>query len=257
MSRPDPPETPGRQDPDVDRVDDPTGVHDLLSSLPEPGPMPDDLVDRINASLRLEAGRRGDNDERVSYALFAGRNRSAGRSTWLRVAAVAAVALVLGGGLLAGTGAVTPNVLGMVGGSGVRSATPASRTADAGDSATGGLGAQALAGPQTFHQSGVRYTAGALREQARRLVDAPPVPLRDLAAESPHLGPIATPTGLATCLAALDLPRDAQATVDLATYDNKPVAVVVTRHGDHAEVRVVARSCTVGNPELLAGPYSL
>ncbi len=38
---------------------DPTGMRDVLSSLPEPGPMPDDLADRICASLERERGLRG------------------------------------------------------------------------------------------------------------------------------------------------------------------------------------------------------
>ncbi|WP_151523752.1 hypothetical protein [Serinicoccus kebangsaanensis] len=33
---------------------DPTGVRDLLSALPDPGPMPADLVDRIHARLEVE-----------------------------------------------------------------------------------------------------------------------------------------------------------------------------------------------------------
>ena len=33
---------------------DPTGMRDVLSSLPEPGPMPEDLADRICASLEHE-----------------------------------------------------------------------------------------------------------------------------------------------------------------------------------------------------------
>ena len=45
--------------------------------------------------------------------------------------------------------------------------------------------------------------------------------------------------------------------VDLATYDGRPVAVIVTRHGDGEEVRVVRRNCSAGNPELVAGPYPL
>ena len=38
---------------------DPTGMRALLASLPEPGPMPDDLVARISAALAVEA-QRGD-----------------------------------------------------------------------------------------------------------------------------------------------------------------------------------------------------
>lgn len=37
---------------------DPTGVRALLSSLPDPGPMPADLVSRINASLAAETAAR-------------------------------------------------------------------------------------------------------------------------------------------------------------------------------------------------------
>ncbi len=39
---------------------DPTGMRDVLSSLPEPGPMPSDLADRICASLEREQGLRAD-----------------------------------------------------------------------------------------------------------------------------------------------------------------------------------------------------
>ena len=35
---------------------DPTGMRALLSSLPDPGPMPEDLVARITAALAHEAG---------------------------------------------------------------------------------------------------------------------------------------------------------------------------------------------------------
>lgn len=53
--------------PDADdprsREDDPTGIRALLSSLPDPGPMPPDLVDRITAALITErAARSGSPD---------------------------------------------------------------------------------------------------------------------------------------------------------------------------------------------------
>lgn len=44
--------------PSPDPEDDPTGVRALLSSLPDPGPMPTDLVERIQASLEQERVRR-------------------------------------------------------------------------------------------------------------------------------------------------------------------------------------------------------
>jgi hypothetical protein len=45
-------------DGDVPFEDDPTGMRALLSSLPDPGPMPDDLVARIQASLLSESRSR-------------------------------------------------------------------------------------------------------------------------------------------------------------------------------------------------------
>ena len=37
---------------------DPTGIRELLSALPDPGPMPADLVSRINASIAAEQSAR-------------------------------------------------------------------------------------------------------------------------------------------------------------------------------------------------------
>ena len=267
MTSPEPPDQQALHDPDGDGVDDPTGVHALLSSLPEPGPMPEDLVARIGASLREEADRR-DRDETVSYALFAGRTRAQHRGAWLRVAAVAAIALVMGAGLLAGTGNLGSNVLTMLGGDRNTTTSPASAaTTDAGAGSVAGRAgttapsdtprSPAQLGAASFHLSGTAYTASTLRERAHALSARPPATLSPGDPESPHLGPIATPVGLASCLSALDLPPKARAVVDLATYDGRPVAVIVTRHGDGEEVRVVRRNCSAGNPELVAGPYPL
>lgn len=263
MTHPEDPRASGPLHPDADPVDDPTGVHALLSSLPEPGPMPPDLVERINQSLRQEAGERAPASERVSYALFAGRNGRTGSTPWLRVAAVAAIALVLGGGMLAGTGAFGTNLLTVLGAPPAKSATP---TTPAGAGSTGDGTASPGAteqradprrGPQTFVSSGRRYVSETLRHQAATVLATPPTPLHELAAEAPHLGPIATPTGLAACLTALDLPGDAEALVDLATYQGQPAAVIVTRYPTHDEVRVVKRNCSTAGAELVAGPYPL
>lgn len=294
MSGPDP--KPGVPDPHRDDIDDPTGVHHLLSSLPAPGPMPDELVERIQRSLREEADRRDERDGSVSYALFAGRSRRRrGPGTWLRVAAVAALTVLVGGGVLAGTGAFGPNVLSMLGvapkttpataapglssggGAALPSTTVASQSGESGRSGpmqttgeqpgggqssghgTGGPEQRATVatGPQTFHQTNTAYTGANLLDRARAVVVSPPVSLHPGATEGPYIGPIATPTGLATCLAALDLPSTARAEVDLGTYDGKPAAIIITHAGDHDEVRVVRRSCTTNDPGLLTGPYPL
>jgi hypothetical protein len=48
--------TPGTNPHDSDP--DPTGIRSLLASLPDPGPMPEELVERITTSLREEQRRR-------------------------------------------------------------------------------------------------------------------------------------------------------------------------------------------------------
>lgn len=52
-----------RPDPDLPDDLDPTGVRALLANLPDPGPMPDDLVARITQSLVLEQQRRATGTE--------------------------------------------------------------------------------------------------------------------------------------------------------------------------------------------------
>lgn len=48
--------------PDDGRDDvDPTGIRELLASLPDPGPMPEDLVRRIQARLEVERAHQGAN----------------------------------------------------------------------------------------------------------------------------------------------------------------------------------------------------
>ena len=52
--------------------DDPTGIRALLASLPDPGPMPDDLVERIGARLAVEQAHR----EQGGATSFAARSDS-------------------------------------------------------------------------------------------------------------------------------------------------------------------------------------
>src|SRR6476661_9696763 len=102
------------------------------------------------------------------------------------------------------------------------------------------------------------YTAGTLAAQARALLDHPGQPIRDLAAESPGIGPIATPIGLESCLEALGAldathPTADAVSVDLATYDGKPAAVLVVTRAGASTAWAVERSCTTGSPGVLKG----
>jgi hypothetical protein len=102
------------------------------------------------------------------------------------------------------------------------------------------------------------YTAGTLATQARALLDDPGQPLRDLAAESPAIGPIATPIGLEACLEEIGAigatdPAPEGVSADLATFDGRPAVVVVVTRAGASTAWAVERSCTTGAPGLLKG----
>lgn len=107
--------------------EDPTGVRSLLSSLPEPGPMPEHLVARITQSLAQEQERRdfqeqlpgaplGSSDTVISLAAERNARRPGRTLMWLGSAAAAAVAVTVavsqlfgGGGTSGDTAANIPN----------------------------------------------------------------------------------------------------------------------------------------------------
>lgn len=93
-----PADRPDSHDPDHDHDDevDPTGIRDLLAGLPDPGPMPDDLVRRIEARLEVEQTVREQESSRplgrhadrvVDLATERGRRRPARTLGWLGAAA--------------------------------------------------------------------------------------------------------------------------------------------------------------------------
>ncbi len=103
------------------------------------------------------------------------------------------------------------------------------------------------------------YSPGNLAAQARALLDHPGQPIGDLAAESPAIGPIATPTGLESCLRAIGARDSADSapeavSADLATFDGHPAVVVVVTRAGVSTAWAVERSCTTGAPGVLEGP---
>ena len=241
---------PGPPDPD----DDPTGMRALLSSLPDPGPMPDDLVARITASLAAEQGGR-----HVVPLHDAPRRK---RALWRTAGLAAAAAAVVGigaGTLLTNT---APGALGaLFGGSGNDSAASGaavSREASAGAApSSGGAFAQSAGAAVTIHHSNTPYTSAHLADQARALLTSSVEPVAPLSAESPGLGPIATEVGLRSCLSALTTEPFTTATADLGSFDGRPAAVVVLTRGAGHTAYAVQRSCSTGHPAQLAGPVRL
>ena len=157
---------------------------------------------------------------------------------WVAIAAVAASAAVVVAGVSALYIIERPGPADVVVGG---PSTPSSSVTSA--------GAEAVPHIQL---STTNYDAGTLGAKARTLLDHPATPLAALAAESPSLGPIATPVGLASCLSALDVGPGA-ATVDLATFDGRPAAIIVITHDGTSTAYAVERSCSPGNVTALAG----
>jgi hypothetical protein len=250
---------------------DPTGMRALLASLPAPGPMPDDLVARISAALAAEE-QRGDGIEQL-WHLDDDRAGGAAAATptlddadavapvvplrrrvgMRHVAVAAAVVGVLGLG-----GFLVKSVPGDV----AASLTTSGDSGAAADSAAGPK-AQALVAPEAGSgevvvvMSGVDHTSDRLDVTARELDDGTLDPIADLSAESPSLGPIATPIGARTCATALGIPADAGILVDVSEVDGVSAAVLVVHSDQGRTAWAVDRACTTGNTGLIRGPVSL
>ena len=214
--------------------DDPTGIHDLLASLPDPGPMPEHLVSRITASLAAE---------RSQATLVDLPRRS---HPWRVVLAAAAAALVvIGGGLVLDRGLSGNVAASMASGSGLADQPSAPPT-------------PAPAGGRTVVvTSGRSYSAASLAEQASGL-GAAALGGSGLGAPAAGAGGVGTPAGARACAAALGIPSTDPVVVDVATVDGRPAAVVVDAPpSGMSTAYAVGRDCTTGHAALIAGPVSL
>lgn len=90
--------------------DDPTGIRDLLRTLPDPGPMPEDLVARISARLDAEEATRGRETGAghpapvADLAARRGRRRPGRSLAYMGVAAAGLLVATVAVGELAGDG---------------------------------------------------------------------------------------------------------------------------------------------------------
>ncbi|GGB90376.1 hypothetical protein N798_03995 [Knoellia flava TL1] len=254
-----------------DDESDPTGMRELLRGLPDPGPMPDDLVARIRSSLaELPAAHAVPAADAAAPAVSRGTRTGTDSdrpSWWARTGPRLAVAAAV----LLGGGAVASGQLGLL-------ATSSDNASTSADSSVGGRadeGAagsdsgsttpeslqtapvmrQTVPGPVVVTMSGRRYTTASFAAQVSSTTGS--TPTGPLAAESPGIGPIGTEIGVRSCLVALGLPEETGARVDLAPFDDEPAAVVVVTHGGGRTAYAVGRDCSIGNPSLLAGPVEL
>lgn len=252
---------PGAGHPD-DADHDPTGIRALLSALPDPGPMPDDLVARITASIAQEQSAR------EGGAVVPLRRRSWG---WQHLGAAAAAAVVLAVGipaLLTGTG--PGDVMASL--KGTSSADSASSAEDTNGAYADSGGAPAAPGstpspqPSTLGDKRVRSSVGdvALAATGTAYTTA------GLATQAATLGTTfeassaakdgAVPNGeagLRGCLTALGVPDGLPVRGDVATLDGVPAVIALVDRGSTEAVYAVAPDCDAQHPTLLAGPLTL
>lgn len=261
---------------------DPTGMRALLSSLPDPGPMPAGLVERISASLLAERTRdvqphAGQSSRSVADGAQAGKGHAGKdpsgehhehavvplghrRLGWRPLAAAVAGIAVIGVGVSALITGTSPSDVAATlrghGGGSAESAAGSAASMSARSSQSGSSRALTLpaAGTVSIHLTGHRYDSKNLGTQAAQLLRGTLPTVAPLGAEVPSIGPIATKVGLRGCAAALGLEPTAGIAVDVATVDGTPAAVLVVSQGAHPTAYAVERTCTAGRPDLIAGP---
>ena len=253
---------------------DPTGIRALLSALPDPGPMPADLVARINASIAQEQSAR------EGGSVVPLRRRGWG---WQHLGAAAAAAAVLAIGipaLLTGTG--PGDVLASLGGSSSSdsAASGSAASAESKGDAPADSGGAAPTAPSTplasvaprsqatgptdqrvrgsvgeveLASTGTAYTTSGLATQAVALVTT----FGSDSSAAKDLNGVDSQAGLRACLSALGVQSWLPVRGDVATLDGAPAVIAVVDGGTTHTVYALRPDCDAGHPGLLAGPVAL
>ena len=226
------------------RDDDPTGVRALLSSLPEPDPMPAHLVERINASLAAEQALRAAQASSASVAplLTRARPRPA-RLMFAIVGAAAAVVLAV----VIGNNMFSVRHSASISGSAAAASTSSGPPAADGAQPPAAAKAPALAGHGTtpslvqIGQSGIRYTRADFVAQVRTLRSTPFEPITG---ESSSIGPAGTTIGLIECLSAIGATKAQVVRADVGFYQGQPAVIIVATTNGIATAYAVGRQCS-------------
>jgi hypothetical protein len=232
--------------------DDPTGVRALLSSLPEPDPMPEHLVERINASLAAEQTQRAARTSSASVTplLTTGRRRP-GRLLFAIAAAAAAVVLVA----TVGSNMFMVNHPAAI--SGQASVISTARAPETSSGAPPGATDRSAAGLSAtapliqIRISGTRYTQVDFVTQARTLRGAALDSLPQMAAASSDVGPAGTTLGLTECLSAIGAAGAQTVRADVAFYEGKPAVIIVTTTNGIPTAYAVGRRCSHADAAVL------
>lgn len=254
--------------------DDPTGMRDLLSSLPDPGPMPPELSERILAALQQERrspqsiwdaepapevpgippGPGASVAPPVADLVAHRRRRSVG--PWLAAAAVLGVVALGGSTLLrnfteGNSTAAGSNASARHSSDGAASeAAPSSAsTTESSASSTASVAVLSAHTRYGAARSGAAVTADTVVDRARQLRDDTPV--RDSAT--------ADTTAVAACLQSLNIVAGQWVRVDQVSYAGDPATLIVLAREDGQEqALVVTPECGAGAADpVLLGPVAL
>lgn len=218
---------------------DPTGVRNLLSSLPDPGPMPEDLVERITASLeREQQDRARQRDTSNVSPLTTARSRRSRRSRPLLVAGIAAAGLAVvavAGPQLAGSGS--------------------NEVPDAAPVPAVGVGKQDSPAPSRieFHESDTDYTSAGFAKQAGEVRDA-----SQEKRDPSQMGQLGQQLTLDRCLQGVKSVvgnNPERIIIDAATFDDAPALVVMVTKDGSTQAWAIGMQCAAGgDAPILAGP---
>lgn len=249
MNTPDTPHGPSSED-----EQDPTGMRELLASLPDPGPMPDHVMRDISSAL-AEEQRRRTHDEAGNVSPLVGRQKadssdgsstkSSGTVRWLRPLAAVGAAAAIGIGALAGYQAL----------SGGDSAPVANPPADS----SSAPGADNVLDRISISNSGRDYTRTGLSTQASYLTKAGKSTMAPSKGATNDNGApsITSPEGLLSCMRSIigfKVPERISA--DLGQYEGKPAVIVVVTDNGKSEAWVVSRTCHNSKGKI-AGPTAV
>jgi hypothetical protein len=271
------------------RDDDPTGVHALLSSLRHPDPMPDHLIERINASLAAEQAQRAARIEDGSVSpMVTRRPQRPARLVFAVAGAAAAVVLVAVVSSISFSGSQTTTT--SIG----AAVSSASSSGDHADEAAPSAGTPTPAGGQLYARSqpGSKATPGAaskdgfsggeslsaagvplgvpapqIRQSGTRYTQAgflaQAVSLHQAALTSAHfqsatnVGPVSTTDWLRECMSAIGAAEIQLVEADVAFYDGRPAVIIVGMANGAPLAYVVTPQCSHVDPALLRPATSL
>lgn len=237
--------------------DDPTGVRALLSALPDPGPMPADLVARITGSLQQEQEQRvrrssaasGIEEQETARPVPLVRRRNRLQIALGSLGAVAAAAVV---------GVVAVNLVhGGPSGSG-----SAAEMHSASSSAAAGAVPQSKGSTPAIRDlsSGRAYSTASFAKQAAAL-STPAKTSSGSPATARTFDRTISRFAMRSCVSAVEAKTGQLApqsvVVDRATYNGTPALIMVLRRGKSALAYAVGTRCSSHSVHVLHGPVAV